>query len=363
MVTHNIEFSKYNANNTNYMGASYETNLERNSQNGIIWREEDQMPLSAMQRQNAIINYNKGTEDWPLTDYSPVHKVKVKVVTNQDGQEHTYFHSFSLDAQITDFMHTCELRCPFNWDLMEYWEPIRQSCVVYGANQGDYKVLFIGRVRELVQDGYELSIVLQNFGWKFKQDVPQELAEQHMLNHHAYDIMAVIFNALKIEDVIISESAKQRLKQVGLDLDGNLVTNGEVIDEMPDLFERLKASNPAELVNQDVLTRKLGERFVSNIDDINYTLKYEEARESIKNIVSLGDTGFSPGSQIYSQGWGSNTSGASKYMSSETREQLAKAGISEEEALEAFKQGKTHVHTHVETDPKTGKQTKTNTWS
>lgn len=366
MVTHNITFNKHNVNNTNYEKTSYELNQERNishNQGLISYNRDDYANLQEGQRKNSIIQYNQGTWDWPISDYSQTHKVKVKVVTNQDNQEHTYFHSFSLDAQVTDFMHTCELRCPFHWDLMEYWEPIRQSCVVYGANQGDYKVLFIGRVRELSQDGYELSIILQNFGWKFKQDVPQELAEQNMLGHHAYDIMCVIFNVLKIESPFVSESAKARLKQVGLDLDGNLVNNAEVIEEMPDLFERLKESDPSKLVNKGTLDRKVGEKEVLNIEDINYTLKYEEQRETLKNIVSLGGTGFTPGKQIYQQGWASNNSGATANFSSSARQELAQAGIDENEALQAFKQGKTHAHTTIETDRKTGKQTRKTTWS
>lgn len=246
-------------------------------------------------------NFKKGFE------YSPLHKVKVKVVTNQDGKEHTYFHSMSIDAQVTDFLHTCELRCPFHWDLMEYWEPIRQSCVVYGANQGDYKILFIGRVRELIQDGYELSITLQNYGWKFKQDVSQSYADDNVINKNGYQIMCAMFEALKIDSYVISESAKLRLKQVGIDEDGNLVANGEEIEEMPDLLERLKSSDPSKLVSKQTLESKLLEGQLKNIENINYTLKYEEKTPVMQKIESGGDYGgFSAGKSIYGEGrqWG-----------------------------------------------------------
>lgn len=228
---------------------------------------------------------------------TPVHKVRVKVITNQDGKEHTYFHSMSIDAQVTDFLHTCELRCPFNWDLMEYWEPIRQSCAVYGTNQGDYKLLFVGRVRELIQDGYELSITLQNYGWKFKQDVPEKLVKDAILNNNGLDIMITIFRVLKIESFDISAAAQERLKKVGLNDEGTLVSQGEEVEEIPDLLERLKESNPKKHLSNAVVAQKARESQLYNIDDINYTLKYEEDSEELKEISSRG-TGL--GNQIAS---------------------------------------------------------------
>lgn len=225
---------------------------------------------------------------------TPIHKVRVKVITNQDGKEHTYFHSMSIDAQVTDFLHTCELRCPFNWDLMEYWEPIRQSCAVYGTNQGDYKLLFVGRVRELIQDGYELSITLQNYGWKFKQDVPEKLVKDAILNNNGFDIMLTIFHVLKIESFSISAAAQERLKKVGLNDEGTLVSQGEEVEEIPDLLERLKESNPKKHLSNVVVAQKVRESQLYNIEDINYTLKYEDSEE-LKSISSEG-TGL--GNQI-----------------------------------------------------------------
>lgn len=263
--------------------------------------------------QTKYIQTHKENWVYPYANHSPIHKTKVKVVTNQDQQEHTYFHSLSLDAQVTDFLHTCELRCPYDSDLMEYWEPIRQSCVVYGTNQGDYKPMFVGRVRELIQDGYELSITLQNYGWKFKQDVSQSYANDNVINKNGLQIMYLMFEALKIEAWVISESAKLRLKQVGIDSDGNLVANGEEIEEMPDLLERLKESNPSKLIKEDyTLYNKLVEREVHNIENINYTLKYEEKTPVMKEIESNGaNGGFSAGKNIYNQTWGSANSSSS----------------------------------------------------
>lgn len=250
-------------------------------------------------------NFILGRDDKP--GHSPVHKVKVKAWTQDDDQTHTYFHSLSIDVQVEDFMGTAELKCPYDSDLMEYWEPIRQTVVIYGANKGDYKILFIGRVREVKQDGYELVITFQNYGWKFKQLVTQSYANDNVLNKDGYTIMKLMFEALKIDSYVISESAKNRLKQVGINEDGNLTNNGEEIEEMPDLIERLKKSDPSKLLNKNVLNDKLREKYLHNIKDINYTLKYEEPTPVMKEIASQGS--YSGGNPIYSNPYGSASGG------------------------------------------------------
>lgn len=234
---------------------------------------------------------------------SSVFKTKVKVWTNQDNQTHTYFHSLSIDVQVEDFMGTAELRAPYSSDLMEYWEPVRASCVIYGANKGDYKILFIGRVREVIQDGYELSVTLQNYGWKFKQTISQSYANDNVLNKDGYTIMQLMFEALKIDSYVISESAKNRLKQVGINQDGNLTNNGQEVEEIPDLIERLKASDPSQLVSKQTLDDKIKESELYNIDQINFTLRYEEPSPIMQEIASQGS--FSAGNTLYSNPYGS----------------------------------------------------------
>lgn len=236
----------------------------------------------------------------------------VYVYTPQDKQKHKYFHSLSIDKQVEDFMGTAELRCPFDSDLMEYWEPIRNYCIIYGSNQGEAnaKILFIGRVRGVKQEGYELVIQFQDPYWKFKQLVTQSYANDNVLNKDGYTIMRLMFEALKIDSYVISESAKNRLQQVGFDEDGNLTLNKEKIEEMPDLLERLKASDPSKFVNKDTIANKLKESKEGNIKNINYTLKYEKPTPVMKKISSEGAAsgGYSAGSNIYSTNYGSASS-------------------------------------------------------
>lgn len=242
---------------------------------------------------------------------TPNNTVCVYVYTPQDKQKHKYFHSLSIDKQVEDFMGTAELRCPFDSDLMEYWEPIRNYCIIYGSNKGEAnaKILFIGRVRGVKQEGYELVIQFQDPYWKFKQLVTQSYANDNVLNKDGYTIMRLMFEALKIDSYVISESAKNRLQQVGFDEDGNLTLNKEKIEEMPDLLERLKASDPSKLVNKDTIANKLKESKEGNIKNINYTLKYEKPTPVMKKISSEGGaSGYSAGNNIYATNYGSSSS-------------------------------------------------------
>ena len=273
------------------------SNVTVNAFNAI--REEEK------KTETKVILGKTDTETWT----SPNFKVKVKAWTSTDKKTHTYFHSLSIDVNVEDFMGTAELKCPYDSDLMKYWEPIRQTVVIYGANRGDYKILFIGRVRGVKQDGYELVIEFQNYGWKFKQLVTQSYANDNVLKKDGYTILRLMFEALKIDSWVISESAKKRLKEVGINQDGNLTMNGKEVEKMPDLLKRLKSSDPSKLVSKDTLNDKLREKYLHNIKDINYTLKYEKPTKVMKKIASQGS--YSGGSNVYSNPYGSASAGAS----------------------------------------------------
>lgn len=286
------------------MDMSTNQSNKTNQQNPLI--DTGQVTVNAFNilqnKQKHDKNFILGTDDKTL-DRSPNSKVKVKAWTQDDDKTHTYFTSLSIDTNVEDFMGTAELKCAYDSDLMEYWEPIRQTVVIYGANRGDYKILFIGRVRELKQDGYELVIVFQNYGWKFKQLVTQSYANDCVLNKDGYTIMKLMFEALKIDSYVISESAKQRLKEVGINSDGNLTLNGEELKEMPDLLKRLQASNPSKLLTKDTLKGKVKEGELHNIKNINYTLKYEKPTPVMKKISSEGS--YSAGSNVYQDAYAS----------------------------------------------------------
>lgn len=255
--------------------------------------------------QDPLIKSNIGTQK------NMNHKVIIYVQTPADQQQHKYFHSLSIDKQAEDFMGTCELKCPYDSSLMEYWEPIRNYCVVYGGNHGQssVKILFIGRVREVRQDGYELVVTLQDYGWKFKQMVTQSYANDNVIGKDGYTIMKLMFEALKIDSWVISPSAKNRLKQVGVDSDGNVTLNKEKVEEMPNLLGRLKESNPNKAINKYTVQDKVKESELHNIKNINYTLKYEKPTPVMKKIASQGANDFKPGASMYGTNYGSSSSG------------------------------------------------------
>lgn len=263
---------------------------------------------------NAIKNQEKKTQtklrvlgrDDNTYYNSPNFKVKVRAWTQADNNSHSYFHSLSIDVNVDDFMGTAELKCPYDSDLMEYWEPIRNDVVIYGSNRGPEKILFIGRVRGVKQDGYEMVIEFQNYAWKFKQLVTQSYANDNVLNKDGYTILRLMFEALKIDSWVISPAAKKRLKSVGMNQDGNVTVNGKEVEKMPDLLERLKKSNPNDSITKDTLNNKLREKYVHNIKDINYTLKYEKPTKVMKKIASQGS--YTAGSNIYSNPYGSASS-------------------------------------------------------
>ena len=246
------------------------------------------------------------------TIVNTIHKsTVVYVYTPQDKQKHRYFHSLSIDKQVEDFMGTAELRCPYDSDLMEYWEPIRNYCIIYGSNHGEHnaKILFIGRVRAVKQEGYELVIQFQDAYWKFKQMVTQSYANDNVINKDGYTIMKIMFAALKIDSWVISPAAKYRLKQVGYDKDGNLTLNKKKVEEMPDLLKRLKYSKPNKAINKWTLFNKAKESKVGNIKNINYTLKYEKPTPIMKKISSEGSGDFTAGKSLYGTNYGAASSG------------------------------------------------------
>ena len=239
---------------------------------------------------------------------SPNFKAQVYVYTPLDKQYHRYWTSMNIDVQVQDFMGTCELHAPYDSDLMAYWQPIAQICIVYGSNNGPAKVLFVGRVREVKQDGYECVVTLQNYGWKFQQDAPAKFIEDNVTNKDGYTILLNIFEVLKIKSYTISENAKKRLKEVGINSDGNLTLNGKEIEEMPELLDRLKElkkSDMTTIMGKKVITEKEKEDEISwsDVYNLNYTLQYSEPTTVMTQLNNSSN--YTPGNNVYNTNYAS----------------------------------------------------------
>lgn len=250
---------------------------------------------------------------------SPNFKAQVYVYTPLDRQYHRYWTSMNIDVQVQDFMGTCELHAPYDSDLMAYWQPIAQICIVYGSNNGPAKVLFVGRVREVKQDGYECVVTLQNYGWKFQQDAPAKFVEDNVTNKDGYTILLNIFEVLKIKGYTISENAKKRLKEVGINSDGNLTLNGKEIEEMPDLLDRLKELDKADMttiMGKKVITEKEREDQISWADvyNLNYTLRYSEPTAVMTQLNNSSN--YKAGNNVYNTNYAKSATSTANAVAS-----------------------------------------------
>ena len=249
---------------------------------------------------------------------SPNFKAQVYVYTPLDKQYHRYWTSMNIDVQVQDFMGTCELHAPYDSDLMAYWQPIAQLCIVYGSNNGPAKVLFVGRVREVKQDGYECVVSLQNYGWKFQQDAPAKFVEDNVTNKDGLTIIKNIFEILKIKGYTISENAAKRLKEVGINEDGNLTLNGKEIEEMPDLLDRLKdlkKSDMTRIMGKNVITEKAKEDQInwSDVYNLNYTLRYSEPTPTMTQLNDSSN--YSAGNTVYNNNYAGSGKAAASTIS------------------------------------------------
>jgi len=214
-------------------------------------------------------------------DTSQQFKTKLKVHTIVDNKWHTYFTSFSFDSEATEYMATAELKAPYSNDLMEYWAPISTECVVYGANKGKYKILYVGRVREIKQDGYSVVISLQSYGWKFEQTISAELAEE-LVGLSCDVVFKIILDLLKIPSYTLDEKTEFFLQQYALDENGEVVKGNETMERIPDLINRIGNYYPT--MTKNAVAEKLKEDKTGNIKNINYTLQYEEPTPTMKKL-------------------------------------------------------------------------------
>lgn len=208
-------------------------------------------------------------------------KSVISVHTELDDKWHNYFSSFSFDAQDTEFMSTAELVAPYANELMGYWQPIVTEVSVYGANHDKNKLIYVGRVREVKQDGYNLVISLQNYGWKFEQTCPPDLATE--LTGVSCDVvLEMIMEVLKIESWTMDPKTKYFLQQYAFDQNGEIVKGNDTLENIPDLIERIGEYTP--IMTKDTIDEKLKEDKKGNLKNINYTMKYTEPTPVMKKL-------------------------------------------------------------------------------
>jgi hypothetical protein len=213
--------------------------------------------------------------------YSQEFKTKIKVYTVIDKKWHDYFYEFSYDAEDTEYMHTARLKAPYSNELMEYWTPISTEVAVYGANRGEMKLLYVGRGREIKQEGYSTVINLQSYGWKFEQLISPRLA-QEFVGISCDIVLKMILKALKLKSYTFDEKTKWFLQQFALNENGDVVRGTEELKRIPDIYKRISGYTP--VVTKDTINQKLKEDKRGNLADINYTLRWEDAIPTINPL-------------------------------------------------------------------------------
>lgn len=208
-------------------------------------------------------------------------KTNIRVYSVIDKEYHEYFTEFTYDADDTEYMHTGELTAPYSNDLMGYWAPISTECIIYGSNDNNEKIIFVGRSRGIKQQGYSCVVSLQGFGWKFQEVISAELA-QELTGLSCDVVLEIILELLKIPSYTMDEKTKFFLQQYALNDNGEVVKGTEKAERIPDLLDRIGSYSP--LMNKQTISEKLKESKSGNIKDINYTLQYTSPTPVMKKL-------------------------------------------------------------------------------
>ena len=216
----------------------------------------------------------------------------IEVKTFVDGEIHRYFTDISIDKAIDDCMGTATLKCPYDEQLMSYWQPIVHSVGIRGGVY-DNEWFFIGRTRGIKQDGYEIEIALQDEGWKFKQDVPDDLYKAWC---EGGKTCAEIFSEICEIQGVFNFSMGALLGELKFDKDGNVVKGDEKIEQIPDPFSLIKAKTNTEVVSPGELSNTNYNKYVNLVygryDDYKerYDNHFQEYANNIKKSTIITQT-------------------------------------------------------------------------
>ena len=159
------------------------------------------------------------------------------VETFPDGLLHRYFTSLQIDADKNDIAATAVLTCPYDAQLMAYWQPGYMSCKIYGGII-DRETIFSGRVREVNQTGYEIQITIENIGWKLKQLVNPVIV-RGLVGEPVEKVVETLLSVLRIK-YHINLSGISNLDQYTLDDGGSIKYKDKQVESIPELTDVIK---------------------------------------------------------------------------------------------------------------------------
>lgn len=159
------------------------------------------------------------------------------VETFPDGLLHRYFTSLQIDADKNDITSTAVLTCPYDKQIMAYWQPGYMSCRIYGGII-DREILFSGRVREVDQTGYEIQITIENIGWKLKQLVNPTIV-RGLVGEPVETVVKKLLSILRIK-YHVNLSGISNLDQYTLDDGGSVKYKDKQVESIPELTTVIK---------------------------------------------------------------------------------------------------------------------------
>lgn len=166
----------------------------------------------------------------------------VEVWSFVDSELHKYFTSIDIEKDIDDCMGTATLKCPYDHNLYAYWRPIRHAIGIRGGTY-DLEWLFIGRVRSVKRNGYELEIKCQDEGWKLKQQCPDDLVKKWKDGeYNAGTIIKEICENVGLRRMIF-EDKDNIIFKTKMDKDGNIIRDGVKVEEAPNPITLLQRVN------------------------------------------------------------------------------------------------------------------------
>lgn len=203
------------------------------------------------------------------------------VETFPDGLLHRYFTSLQIDADKNDITSTAVLTCPYDEQIMAYWQPGYMSCRIYGGII-DRETLFSGRVREIDQTGYEIQITIENIGWKLKQLVSPTIV-RGLVGEPVETVVKKLLSVLKIK-YHVNLAGISNLDKYTLDDGGSVKYNDEQVESIPDLTKVIK-----NLKEMDINT--LTAKTTTNHDNVYVAREFaEEQLVKLDQVTSATNT-------------------------------------------------------------------------
>lgn len=203
------------------------------------------------------------------------------VETFPDGLLHRYFTSVQIDADKNDITSTAVLTCPYDEQIMAYWQPGYMSCRIYGGII-DREVLFSGRVREVNQTGYEIQISIENIGWKLKQLVSPTIV-RGLVGQPVEKVVKTLLSVLRIK-YHVNLSGISNLNQYTLDDGGSVKYKDKQVESIPDLTKVIKNLDEWEI-------NKLTAKTTTNHDNVYVASDFaEEQLVKLDQVIDATNT-------------------------------------------------------------------------